>query len=80
MINSLLSMIVGCAHKRTTFPLTPSLRSKLSEGARSRTYIVCLNCGKEFEYNWKEMRISNPVGEFAVAPGALQTEPTIARS
>ena len=23
----------------------------------SRTYVVCLECGKEFPYNWSEMRI-----------------------
>jgi hypothetical protein len=77
MINSLLGMVLGCAHKRTTFPLTPSGRSNLSEGARSGTYVVCLNCGKEFEYNWKEMRMGNLVGKFPVSPGALQTEQTV---
>ena len=61
MLNSLLGSIFGCAHTRTTFPLTPSRRSKLPEGARRGTYIVCLDCGKEFDYNWKEMRIGNPV-------------------
>jgi len=62
MINSLTATILGCAHKRTTFPLTPSRKSKVSEGARSSTYVVCLNCGKEFDYNWEEMRIVSPIG------------------
>jgi len=61
MFHSLLSSIFGCAHNRTTFPLTPSRKAKLSEGTRKGTYIVCLDCGKEFDYNWKEMRIGNPV-------------------
>jgi hypothetical protein len=61
MINSLLGSIFGCAHNRTTFPLTPSRKSKFPEGARRGTYIVCLDCGKEFDYNWKEMRIGSPV-------------------
>lgn len=78
MMNSLLSMILGCSHKRTTFPLTPSLKSRLSDGARSRTYIVCLNCGKEFEYNWKEMRIGSPAGERPVSPADLRTEQPVA--
>lgn len=55
------SSIFGCAHSRTTFPLTPSRKAKLPEGARRGTYIVCLDCGKEFDYSWKEMRIGNPV-------------------
>src|ERR1700691_4486971 len=62
MINSLIDTIFGCSHKRTTFPLTPSRKSKASEGARSNTYVVCLNCGKEFDYNWEEMRIVSPIG------------------
>ena len=63
MFNSLLNTIFGCAHNRTTFPITPSRRSKVSEGMRNGTYIVCLDCGKEFDYNWKEMRIGDPVGQ-----------------
>jgi hypothetical protein len=23
--------------------------------------VVCLDCGKEFDYSWKEMRVGNPV-------------------
>jgi len=61
MFNSLFDNIFGCSHNRTTFPLTPSRRSKLPEGARRGTYIVCLDCGKEFDYSWKEMRIGRPV-------------------
>jgi hypothetical protein len=69
MLNSLLGSIFGCAHNRTTFPLTPSRKSKLTDGARRSTYIVCLDCGKEFDYNWKEMRIGSQV---AMAP--IRTE------
>ena len=36
-----------CSHKRTTFPMK----------IKDRTYICCLECGKEFEYSWEEMRI-----------------------
>ena len=66
MLNSLLSSIFGCAHNRTTFPLTPSRRSKISDGTRNGTYVVCLDCGKEFDYNWKEMRIGSPVDKLAL--------------
>ncbi len=57
MLNSLIESIFGCAHRRTTFPFTPSRSSRRSEGARRGTYIVCLDCGKEFDYNWKDMQI-----------------------
>jgi hypothetical protein len=56
MLN-LFESIFGCAHRRTTFPITPSRNSRRPEGARRGTYIVCLDCGKEFDYNWKDMHI-----------------------
>jgi hypothetical protein len=55
MFQSFLNTIFGCAHQRTTFPLTPS-RKGLPTGSRS-AYVVCLDCGKEFSYDWKEMRV-----------------------
>jgi hypothetical protein len=66
MFNLLIETFFGCAHSRTTFPLTPSRRSKLSEGSRKGTYVVCLDCGKEFDYNWKEMRVGSPVAMVSV--------------
>ena len=60
MTKFLLSLFPGCAHRRTTFPLTPVRRTRplfASTPTDSRTYVVCLDCGKEFTYNWREMRI-----------------------
>jgi hypothetical protein len=51
MFRSVLNALFGCFHRRTTFPLTPS-RKPFHRG----TYVVCLNCGKEFDYDWNEMR------------------------
>jgi hypothetical protein len=74
MIASLLNSMFGCSHSRTTFPLTPSRRTQLSsEASRQGTYVVCLDCGREFDYNWKEMRIGEVV---AVRP--VVTNPVIA--
>jgi len=68
MIASLFNSLFGCSHNRTTFPLTPSRRTQLSsEPSRQGTYVVCLDCGKEFDYNWKEMRVGNAVAAHAVA-------------
>jgi hypothetical protein len=32
----------------------------------NRTFVICLDCGKEFSYNWEEMRIetAEPLGGF----------------
>ncbi|MCC6856922.1 MAG: hypothetical protein IT158_00100 [Bryobacterales bacterium] len=39
--------------------MTP--RSGLSPTARrTGTYVVCLDCGKEFPYDWKRLRMERP--------------------
>ena len=66
-MSSFLSLFFGCGHNRTTFPLTPSRRGAIAGSSyagqpkRHNTYVVCLDCGKEFDYNWKEMRVGSPV-------------------
>jgi hypothetical protein len=51
MINALLRIaLCGCSHRKTTFPLT-------SGRGLGRTYVVCLDCGAEFDYDWKTMRV-----------------------
>jgi hypothetical protein len=61
-VTSLFDAMFGCSHSRTTFPLTPARSAQLSsDGARRGTYVVCLDCGKEFNYNWKDMRVGEAV-------------------
>jgi RNase P subunit RPR2 len=60
MLALLLDSLFGCSHRRTTFPLTPS-RKMASTTNRHGTYVVCLDCGQEFRYDWKAMRIGEPV-------------------
>jgi hypothetical protein len=75
---SLFNAWFGCAHKHTTFPLTPARKAATasSPSARLGTYVVCLDCGQEFRYNWKEMRMEEPVPVRATAavPSAATTE------
>ncbi len=58
MIRSLLDFIFCCQHRRTTFPRTQTIKSG---GAEEKTYVVCLNCGKQFAYDWENMRLGKPV-------------------
>jgi len=60
MLGSLLNSLFGCSHQRTTFPLTPGHRMA-SATHRHGTYVVCLDCGQEFRYDWKEMRLGEAV-------------------
>ena len=63
MLQSLINSLFGCSHPRTTFPLTPIRKNvgTLISGARSGAYVTCLDCGREFAYDWKAMRIGEPV-------------------
>jgi hypothetical protein len=33
-------------------------------------YVVCLDCGKEFAYDWKAMRVGEPVIDPIATPAA----------
>ena len=71
MITSLINSLFGCSHRRTTFPFTPPRRTlgASTHAMRHGTYVVCLDCGKEFDYNWQEMRVGGAVPATAtVAP------------
>ena len=58
MIDSLLNLLFRCAHRRLTSPLTPVSKKGVPHGA---TYVVCLDCGKQFDYDLTEMRIGKPI-------------------
>ncbi len=78
MLDVLMNMFFGCSHKKTSFPLTPSRRtgfaaSNFSGQKRNGTYVVCLDCGKEFDYNWKDMRVGEPVRAGAPALAAEES-------
>lgn len=58
MLQSILNTLFGCSHQRTTFPLTPGRKGYAAPGAAHKgTYVVCLDCGKEFAYNWDKMQV-----------------------
>jgi len=61
MLQSVLNTLFGCSHQRTTFPLTPGRKSAALSATPRNTYVVCLDCGKEFAYDWDGMRIGQPV-------------------
>jgi len=72
MFNNLLDIFRGCSHRRTTFPLTPSRKPGYSQGSqRHSTYVVCLDCGREFDYDWAEMRVGEPVSTSVAAQAAF---------
>ena len=69
MLHSVMNALFRCGHQRTTFPITPrrSYGSSAVSDSRNGTYVACLDCGKEFAYDWKSMRIGDQMAE-AAAP------------
>jgi DNA-directed RNA polymerase subunit RPC12/RpoP len=51
-IHRVADWLYGCTHRKTTFPMT----------LQSDTYIVCLECGRHFAYDWTTMRIAKQRG------------------
>ena len=58
MIDSVLNLLFRCAHARLTRPFSPV---SVHGASQAGTYVVCLDCGKQFAYDLKEMRIGKPI-------------------
>jgi hypothetical protein len=53
MLRALFDLIFGCCHRRCSWPLTV-------RQPRTRTYVTCLSCGAEFDYDLQTMQRSRP--------------------
>jgi hypothetical protein len=61
MLSKMLDAMFGCWHSRYSFPITVRPGSRRSGPAvRTGTYVVCLDCGKEFSYDWQAMKVVEP--------------------
>ena len=65
-MSKLLDALFGCRHERCTFPITARTGNRHSNQAtNSPTYIVCLDCGKEFAYDWQQMKVVTSLDQAA---------------
>jgi hypothetical protein len=71
---SFLDALFGCSHKKLSFPITVRGARRRSTQAASvtGTYVVCLDCGHEFPYDWNQMRVVSPDRP---TPATIATEP-----
>ena len=60
MLSRLFDGLFGCWHTRYSFPITVKKGRRSPAAFATGTYVVCLDCGKEFAYDWKQMRIVEP--------------------
>jgi len=58
MLSKLIDALFGCRHARYSFPITVRAGSRRTPTARrTGTYVACLDCGREFRYDWQAMKI-----------------------
>ena len=58
MIVELFESFFGCKHSHYSFPISVRPSSHRNAAARlTGTYVACLDCGKEFPYDWQEMKV-----------------------
>jgi hypothetical protein len=66
MLQAVLNTLFGCSHRKISFPLTAQRKSGSAVGRE--TYVVCLECGAEFGYDWQEMQIRGPLNMLTPTP------------
>lgn len=58
MIGRMVEALFGCKHSRYSFPFTMRRATRGPQAAAlTGMYVVCLDCGKEFAYDWQEMKV-----------------------
>jgi len=60
VIDTLLNLLFRCSHKHLTRPVAPITKAGQPH---SQSYVVCLDCGKQFEYDLTEMRIGKAIDQ-----------------
>ena len=58
MADSVMELLFHCGHRHLTRPFTPVGEEGVPNG---ETYVVCLDCTKQFTYDLKEMRVGKPI-------------------
>jgi hypothetical protein len=75
MFARVLDALFGCWHHHMSFPITTKSGVRRNTAASlTGTYIVCLDCGKEFPYDWREMKIVDPSARDRAALRDLATK------
>ena len=73
---SLFDLVFGCSHRRCSFPITVKGKFRRSVAASvTGTYVVCLDCGREFPYDWTEMKLVRSKPQSSPAPSPIAIAP-----
>jgi hypothetical protein len=58
MIDNIFNLVFRCRHARLTRPVTPIDAAGVPQGD---AYVVCLDCGMQFSYDAREMRMGKAI-------------------
>ena len=62
-----LDVLFCCNHQKLSFPITVrGARRRTPAASTTGTYVVCLDCGQEFPYDWNEMKVVRKASSTAV--------------
>ena len=67
MIDTIANLLFRCSHRRLTRPITLLSKPGVPHGD---AYVVCLDCGQQFAYDWAAMRIGKRI-KTSAATGVL---------
>lgn len=75
----LFEVMFGCSHKRCSFPITVRGKQRRSAAASvTGTYVVCLDCGHEFPYDWNKMKLVDGKASSTSTGAPVYTDPKAA--
>ena len=58
MFIGFMDLLFGCTHRRYTFPMTAKPgHARPDVASVTGTWVSCLDCGKEFAYDWQQMKV-----------------------
>ena len=62
LFSALWDVFFGCRHQHYSFPISSKiLKQRSALGGVTGTYVVCLDCGREFAYDWEQMKVVSPL-------------------
>ena len=75
MVAKLIDVFFGCRHSRYSFPVTLRGTARRPQaGALTGTDVACLDCGREFAYDWQEMKVIDSPSERRQYVASLATK------
>ena len=74
MIVKVIDALFGCRHSRYSFPRTVRGASRPKAAMLTGTYVTCLECGREFAYDWQAMKVIRSPERHRARLAALATK------